>query len=168
MPSGCGEKVNRYSCIRRSKDGDINSLLDEHMESTGWRIASPLPKKRPPPWNRADAGLQPRGQQWTPLFQGHKRAFVTTLGPFHAQCTPQDTAQRRSGIQVQKSYHMSWLCSVFFFFFSHPVWLKLKHSKTSFPKPMFLQRQKMVCFQIHCKDFSLKKIIKIKLKSKIK
>lgn len=109
MPNDHGWRVDWYSCTRRNKDGDINSLLEKHKESTGWRIVSPLPKKRPPSWDSVDAGLWLRGQQRTPFFQGHTGAFVVTLGPFHAQCTPQDTAQRRSGIQVQKSYHMS-LC----------------------------------------------------------
>lgn len=116
MPNDHGWRVDWYSCTRRNKDGDINSLLEKHKESTGWRIVSPLPKKRPPSWDSVDAGLWLRGQQRTPFFQGHTGAFVVTLGPFHAQCTPQDTAQRRSGIPVQKSYHMS-LC----FFYSSPI-----------------------------------------------
>lgn len=72
---------------------------------------------------------------------------------------------------MQKYYHRSWRSLFFLFlllvFFSLPLWLKLKHSKTHFPKPTFLQRQKIARFQIYCKDFSWK-IIKIKLKSKIK
>lgn len=87
MPDGHEWRVNWYSCTRRNKDGDINSLLEKHKENNEWRIASPLPKNRPLPWDSADAGLRLRGQQRTSLFQGHTGAFVVTQGPFHAQCT---------------------------------------------------------------------------------